>query len=160
MFQTGWWRPADDAADGLMNVGPADLDFYTVRWHPHLDLLFHFAPGHAVSPFLGLGGGAFYHIVKDMRAQGDDFGGLYPGGPKLEGYDEDGKLEQLKGLYLSATATGGLEFFPPPTWPSTWAPATTGWAIPTAATISPERPGLFAGNPVTPTTASSKASWA
>ena len=110
-FKTLWSRPAVSAPDEDAGFSwKATRDIYTTIWELRAGLLYHFLPEKAASPFLGLDLGVAGFRVKDMRNQ-DGFGGLFPGGSILEGYDEDGKLKQLSSTQFTSVFTGGLEWF-------------------------------------------------
>ena len=110
-FKTLWSRPAVSAPDEDAGFSwKATRDIYTIFWEFRTGLLYHFLPEKAASPFLGLDLGVAGFRVKDMRSQ-DGFGGLFPGGEILEGYDEDGKLKQLSSTQFTSVFTGGLEWF-------------------------------------------------
>ena len=110
-FKTLWSRPAVSAPDEDAGFSwKATREIYTTIWELRAGLLYHFLPEKAASPFLGLDLGVAGFRVKDMRNQ-DGFGGLFPGGSILEGYDEDGKLKQLSSTQFTSVFTGGLEWF-------------------------------------------------
>lgn len=106
-----WSRPAaSEPGDEAGFDWKATRGLYTSIWQVRADLLYHFRPERALSPYLGLGVGAMSLRVKDMRGQ-SDFGGLFPGGPILSGYDSEGQPQKLDATQLSGTVAAGLEWF-------------------------------------------------
>ncbi|MBM4117542.1 hypothetical protein FJ251_07305, partial [bacterium] len=85
-------------------------EIYTSIWHFRAGLLYHLLADRALSPYFGLGVGATKLRVKDMRGRGG-FGGLFPGGPVLEGYDTEGRRQKLDATHLSGTVAAGIEWF-------------------------------------------------
>jgi outer membrane protein OmpA-like peptidoglycan-associated protein len=106
-----WSRPAVSApGDEAGFAWKATQDLYTSVWQLRAELLYHLVPDRRVSPYLGFGLGMLGLRVKDMRDTGD-FGGLFPGGPILEGYDTNGKLQPLDAVHFSLTFGAGCEWF-------------------------------------------------
>ena len=104
-----WARPAVLSPDDDAGFEwTAHRELYTVFWQTRVGLLFHALPEQAVSPYFGCGLGMSAFRVKDMTSE-DGFGGLFPGGPIVEGYDEDGVLQPLAATHFSGTLTAGLE---------------------------------------------------
>jgi len=83
---------------------------YSVFWQTRLGLLYHLTPERAISPYFGFGLGLSGSRVKDLT-DGSEFGGLFPGGPIVEGYDEDGNKQHLSAVHFSGTLSAGLEWF-------------------------------------------------
>ena len=106
-----WSRPAaSEPGDEAGFDWKATQELYTSIWQLRAGLLYHVLPQRALSPYLGLGVGATALRVKDMRGAGD-FGGLFPGGPIVVGYDADGDSVELDAVHFSTTFAAGFEWF-------------------------------------------------
>jgi outer membrane protein OmpA-like peptidoglycan-associated protein len=77
---------------------------------------YHLRPQRRLSPFCGLALGITRWRVRDETES--DSVGLFPDGPVPEGYNEDGTLNELKGISITPTLTLGAEYM-----------ASTSWAI-------------------------------
>ena len=104
-FKYGWVRP--DAASGADTAFPT-TSLYTVIWQPRLGVIWHAAPAHHVSPFLGLSAGLTSWRVKDLPGES---AGLSPGGTTVQGFDEDGNRQTLAGNDPTASVAVGLDLF-------------------------------------------------
>ncbi len=105
----GWVRP------GVMELGEeagwttaSGAGFYTVITQPRLELLYELTPARRLSPIVGLSLGLTSWSVHDQRAEAP---GLFPGGPVLEGFDEDGAARELSGTNVTGSLTLGAEWF-------------------------------------------------
>jgi outer membrane protein OmpA-like peptidoglycan-associated protein len=110
-FKYGWIRPGVTAPGedaGLTFDSGAGL--YTVIYQPRVGLLYHLAPERRFSPFLGLSVGGTAWRVKDQRND-LDFGGIFPDGPILFGYNEDGERKELRRTDFTASVTLGADLF-------------------------------------------------
>ena len=106
-----WARPAATApGDDAGLEWTASRGLYSTYWHVRAGLLYHMLPERALSPYFGFGLGLSAFRVKDVTNNAD-FGGLFPGGPIVEGYDEDGNKQKLDAVHFSGTLTAGLEWF-------------------------------------------------
>ncbi len=106
-----WSRPAVSApGDEAGLEWKATQEIYTSIWQLRAGLLYHVLPQRRLSPYLGLGLGVIGFRVKDMR-DGGGFGGLFPGGPILDGYDTNGDPQALDALHFSGTLAAGCEWF-------------------------------------------------
>ena len=103
-FKYGWVRPG--AESGFTTTSVTSL--YTMIWQPRLGVLWHPAPTHRVSPFLGLSAGLTSWRVKDLHGEN---AGLNPGGTTVQGFDEDGNPQTLAGNDPTASVAVGLDLF-------------------------------------------------
>ncbi len=109
----GWVRPgvmpsADELHPEAGFTAESFAPLYTVLWQPRFGVLYHFAPQHRVSPFLGLAAGVTSWRVKYLY---DEDPGLSPGGVTEIGYDEDGEQVKLNGTDPTGTVSGGFDVF-------------------------------------------------
>ena len=109
----GWVRPgvmpsADEPHPEAGFTAESFAPLYTVLWQPRFGVLYHFAPQHRVSPFLGLAAGVTSWRVKYLY---DEDPGLSPGGVTEIGYDEDGEQVKLNGTDPTGTVSGGFDIF-------------------------------------------------
>jgi outer membrane protein OmpA-like peptidoglycan-associated protein len=105
----GWVRPGVESLGeeaGWTTMSGAG--FYTVITQPRLDVLYELTPHRHLSPYFGFSLGFASWSVHDQRTQAP---GLFPGGPILEGFDEDGAARELSGTNVTSTLTLGAEWF-------------------------------------------------
>ncbi len=105
----GWVRPGAPAGEDAGFTFDEFENLYTVIWQPRLGVLWHAAPAHRFSPFLGLAAGLTSWRVKDLS--GEDGAGINPGGTTVLGFDEDGQRESLKGNDPTGTVTAGFDLW-------------------------------------------------
>ncbi|MHB8080099.1 MAG: OmpA family protein [Candidatus Krumholzibacteriia bacterium] len=107
-FKYGWVRPGAAPGEDAGLTTTSLTSLYTVIWQPRFGLIWHAAPAHRLSPFLGLSGGVTSWRVKDLHGAS---AGLNPAGTTVLGYDEDGNRRTLTGNDPTVSAAVGFDLF-------------------------------------------------
>ena len=107
-FKYGWVRPGAVPGEDAGFTTTSLTSLYTVIWQPRLGVIWHAAPTHRLSPFLGLSGGVTSWRVKDLHGES---AGLNPAGTTVLGYDEDGNRQTLTGNDPTVSAAVGFDLF-------------------------------------------------
>ncbi len=104
-YRHGQTNSADDPTSSRFSSwGEAD-DFRTLWNHAELSLVWRFMPEQRFTPYLGGGFGFSFWETEDWR------GTVISEGDVAEGYDDEGKVQDLHGTSFTAVVGAGVEMF-------------------------------------------------
>lgn len=104
----GWIRPGALRGEDAGWTFDSVHAFYNTMLTGFAGARYHFAPESRFGPYLGGRLGLMGWKVRDENA--GDFG-VFPGGPTVQGFDENGQAAALEGTNLLGTLTLGAEYF-------------------------------------------------
>ena len=104
----GWVRPGSLRGEDAGFTFDSVHAFYNTMLTGFAGVRYHFAPDRKFGPYAGARLGVMDWKVRDEN--GGDFG-VFPGGPTVDGFDENGDPAALEGTNLTGTLTFGFEYF-------------------------------------------------